>query len=448
MVSPKAIAFSSVVLLGTCVLASGWLSLRSKYISASTAEVRALVRPELLVVEPRDAAAEARYARFVAILKQMTWPPARPSATLTSPAERKATVAEWNVNARALSELEAILREGPLARHWSPAMGPVHRADGSRAFFSRLVRTSEAFAAGGNFTEATDLCLLGFRILGRFEERPALLAHYLLDYGVEQQLLVHVIQISKKSRVDAVTLRRLLTATPHAQVIDPGLQMAARKEFQVMVLPWLNDPRSYFQKNDHMFVERVDGEANAALPPGTYDALATARRADELYGSFLKNAVLPATKQDRAPSLRLETEVATFPYFNGYGQGSDNSFQGVWTRFMMNRHRNSLGALLLYGYGTIHYMGSSFNRRSIREIVRTALALRLFERENGKRAAGLQPLVDAGYLKRLPHDFNSGMTLRYDPTSRKLWSIGSDMKDDGGTFRASLQSNPDLGVQL
>ncbi len=65
-----------------------------------------------------------------------------------------------------------------------------------------------------------------------------------------------------------------------------------------------------------------------------------------------------------------------------------------------------------------------------------ALALRAYKLEHGAYPEKLDALVP-NYLQEIPTDpFGSGEPLRYkkQATNYKLWSIGSDKKDDGGIF--------------
>ncbi len=70
-------------------------------------------------------------------------------------------------------------------------------------------------------------------------------------------------------------------------------------------------------------------------------------------------------------------------------------------------------------------------------LLRTALALRVFQARTGKRAANLSVLVAAGLLPAVPDDpfASPGTSLRYEPIAdgaTLLYSVGPDGIDDGG----------------
>lgn len=71
--------------------------------------------------------------------------------------------------------------------------------------------------------------------------------------------------------------------------------------------------------------------------------------------------------------------------------------------------------------------------RTKASMLETALALRAYKLEKGNYPASLDELVPA-YLPLVPQDVFANKPLQYkrDGASYKLWSIGPDMKDDGG----------------
>jgi len=69
-------------------------------------------------------------------------------------------------------------------------------------------------------------------------------------------------------------------------------------------------------------------------------------------------------------------------------------------------------------------------------LTRTSLLLRAWMLEHdGKPPDSLDALVP-DYLPELPVDPYDGKPLRYD--KEKVWSVGEDLKDDGGKFRGDM----------
>jgi hypothetical protein len=62
---------------------------------------------------------------------------------------------------------------------------------------------------------------------------------------------------------------------------------------------------------------------------------------------------------------------------------------------------------------------------------RALLALKAYKMEKGRLPERLDPLAPE-YLDALPLDDFDGMPLRYSPAKRLVYSVGKDLKDDGG----------------
>jgi hypothetical protein len=78
----------------------------------------------------------------------------------------------------------------------------------------------------------------------------------------------------------------------------------------------------------------------------------------------------------------------------------------------------------------------------------TALALRLYRKENGRYPENLQQLVPK-YLPSMPIDPYDGKPLRYRKLQKgfKVWSVGGNRKDDGGVKVRDWQRKGDLVLE-
>lgn len=75
----------------------------------------------------------------------------------------------------------------------------------------------------------------------------------------------------------------------------------------------------------------------------------------------------------------------------------------------------------------------AFEQISINKVLRTALACRLYEKDHGSLPKSLNDLVPK-YLSKVPMDNFSGKSLRYDFETKKIYSVGRDGVDDGGSM--------------
>ena len=84
--------------------------------------------------------------------------------------------------------------------------------------------------------------------------------------------------------------------------------------------------------------------------------------------------------------------------------------------------------------------------KSGREALLTVLAVMRYEKEKGGYPAGLDELVESGYLKKLPMDPYSDGPLVYRKTESGflLYSVGVNLKDDDGEMGLSSRGTPKM----
>jgi hypothetical protein len=85
---------------------------------------------------------------------------------------------------------------------------------------------------------------------------------------------------------------------------------------------------------------------------------------------------------------------------------------------------------------------------ALQRVTMTALALRLYRKENGRYPENLQQLVPK-YLPSVPIDPYDGKPLRYRKLAKgfKVWSVGGNRKDDGGVKVRDWQRKGDLVLE-
>jgi len=83
-----------------------------------------------------------------------------------------------------------------------------------------------------------------------------------------------------------------------------------------------------------------------------------------------------------------------------------------------------------------------------REALLTVLAIKQYEKEKGQYPAGLDELVEAGYLKELPMDPYGEGPLTYKRTDGGflLYSFGTNLTDEGGKLGLGSQGTPRMWV--
>ncbi len=79
--------------------------------------------------------------------------------------------------------------------------------------------------------------------------------------------------------------------------------------------------------------------------------------------------------------------------------------------------------------------------------VKTVLAIYAYKNDNRNFPQKLQDLVPQ-YLKKIPIDYFSGNALIYLPEKKAIYSVGQNLKDDGGDIRATWATSTDYGYYL
>ena len=79
------------------------------------------------------------------------------------------------------------------------------------------------------------------------------------------------------------------------------------------------------------------------------------------------------------------------------------------------------------------------------QATRTILALRAYQLAHGRLPADLNALVPE-FLDSVPVDDFDGQPLRYSPELKIVYSVGENLKDDGGDDSRGGRSNSQLDL--
>ena len=71
--------------------------------------------------------------------------------------------------------------------------------------------------------------------------------------------------------------------------------------------------------------------------------------------------------------------------------------------------------------------------RAVIHATRAVLGLKMYERKEGRLSESLDDLVRAKILPGIPQDPFSGKDLLYSRERARVWSVGPNEADDGGT---------------
>jgi hypothetical protein len=102
-----------------------------------------------------------------------------------------------------------------------------------------------------------------------------------------------------------------------------------------------------------------------------------------------------------------------------------------------------LAKVLFFTWSRVMHKAADFH--ALQRLGQVAVALRLYRHEHGRYPETLEELVPK-YLPSLPVDPFDGKPLRYKRLAKgfKVWSVGWDMKDDGGVWGTPKHEKGDI----
>ena len=154
-------------------------------------------------------------------------------------------------------------------------------------------------------------------------------------------------------------------------------------------------------------------------------------------------ALKPALKEDVVRMLRYMTAYAEAAGQTNWPAAKEKMPQFTPPRGLLKRLTHMFSNMLLSPLSRA--MEMDFQVRAMRRMAAVALAIRLYEIDNGNRPAKLADLVPK-YLPAVPDDpfDNPGQLLRYLPNAQRpiLYSINSNGIDQGGQYAEDPEDSP------
>jgi len=130
--------------------------------------------------------------------------------------------------------------------------------------------------------------------------------------------------------------------------------------------------------------------------------------------------------------------------------GFEREWEKLKFRFLMDNCSNSLGRwIIATGPGfSKQVMTNSCHWQAERQATRVLLASRLYRYDHhGELPQKLEDVVPK-YLTGIPIDPYNGMPMLYSAEKQKVWSVGQDLVDDGGSIETKSFMPKDVGISL
>jgi len=247
---------------------------------------------------------------------------------------------------------------------------------------------------------------------------------------------------------DCSDLLRTFKAPP---LIDTLLAQCIRTEFQQVILPMLPDPFKDFtdlRQSQDDISQQADPTSLAFKT--TYDAVATSTILGRIYEIEMANALRPLSQfNDAAERIERKAGVGlpSRPPLEELSQ-ANRQWEFLKYRIATYNTKNFYGRLMIsLTHDDRNLVDRSDYCRAMRNAVRILLATRIYRSSHGgslpKDEHELVP-----YLGVWPTDPFDGRPFRYSHFHKVAYSIGRNLKDDGGILTNAGFESPDIGVQL
>lgn len=425
-------------------------ALRPKWVTATREEVDRVIDPILLKKEPPDPAAEKRYVRFAALVKNLKYTsvPYVPGHKAT-PQEVTDTAHKFRTNnVEFVKGIRQVLSEGAFRR-------PVRNlasfeypwgAEKGLAKGLQLV-ISDKTAPAETRIEAIQL---GELLTWREFEGSRSIIDYLVAVAIASIIETPTRKFLADESIPLATAKKLLASLPNIDE-DTDLAKVIVGDFQTGIYPYLPDPEKYGKElaNEVSFAPISEDKEDSDLP-GCYNALWAAKEFSDLAMEELKNAERPLRDITSPVADRLEKNSAALPEDKSEGK---EGFERWWAkksyRIRMNLIPNSFAYYIAPFSGIRTVVRTRDEVRTQHRLLRLQIACAVYAGEKGAFPKKLSDLVTARLVDSVPQDpFGTG-PMHYDPARKIIWSNGYNFSDDHGSELKGTMSRPaDFVVHL
>lgn len=405
---------------------------------ATKAEVEAVIPKELLQHRPVDPAARKRYADLVALAKRFDPAPSGPVRPI--PVWSPGMVLEFDdalSQGRIQIANDSMMTEGMFLTH---------------NVVKALLQTAETSRAIGDTESATRSLILAAKFTTKVTNDAGIGISYSNVLGVDSLTSTAIRKAAHNSKTSTETCKKLLEVLPTAPVTDDVLAADEANSFQSLTLPYLPNPFGDLKE------EPFDDDKPPSpdeLPRFThwkapYDAMETARQYAKVTSIRIANTKRLLIDYDDSADQLVKQIADSIPPDPDYSThwGPVKTWCRYKYRFVSNNSPNLFGRFLLSMNGNRRpRMLSSLRWRTMRNATRVLLASRLYRSTHG----GALPPNAASFITYLgtwPTDLYDGEPMRYDANKQVVYSVGPNLKDDGGDIHGKPLETKDVGVSL
>jgi hypothetical protein len=403
--SPKAKILCIVGALAAIVVFAGYQAMQPKLRLATREEVMRQIDPKLLELLPHDVAAEGRYREAQIALKAKDW-----------------------------GKIDEIRKAGPIlappiepGRPFDPADN-FPNFDGARVRLKQIsasaISESSSDPAGAVATLAD-----GYRFARWLEGGDQNLIEYLVHLAMIGILNATVLVLVESGHLNETQLNSLFAIVGDASPSSAYFGCCLVGEFQGSVLPVLPGLNAFKGSRPEY---------------GTYDAIETAKWANDLFlhGLKLTDKPYPAGEDPIEKSLDLARAELPEEPSDTMPSGIGRSWFMFVFRFQANNFHNYWGTQLV-GASPHEWQDFFASELTSIQLLQAAIRIKAFKMRQGRLPK------DWSELGFAPNDYFADSPLKYSASKKVLYSVGSNLTDDGGDVRLRLTlASPDYGFAI
>lgn len=395
--------------------AGGFTMLTPKIGHATRAEIDAVLPASLKVEDRPNPEGLRRYEEVAKVASSLQYKDV--DAGLDSPrkaGDPAAAARALTAGRQPIAEVDRILALGDLWYPQRKADTLFRDAPNLKSFSKLLTLATQEAVKRGDRAGAAHYAALNLRYGRALREAGGVFIDVLVAIATEAIAVRSAYEAEMKGALDEKGRALILAELPPETGTLPQMGAAVRRDFQVMFLPLLLNP--------DQVIRTAAASSNAdsrQSMPGTFDPIATAKIAGEIYDAAIKDADLPLDKQSGTASRLSAEAAAELPHKDGRPE--------FLYRIQMNMGQNTIGRTLLSASIFDQLALTTRRRAADRNILRAVL------------------LLHEGQNPVLVDPFGKG-PLKIDRQRRIVWSVGEDGKDDNGDIpTGALTRAPDQG---
>lgn len=323
-------------------------------------------------------------------------------------------------------------QSGPLM--WGPAAEqPDYRS--YRSLFGLLLLNAGAQQQAARFDQATESMMLSIQFADRLrhDQNGTLLAYLFGQNMLQASLrwLERAIQQDLLTDAQLVRLQTMLDDLP--EYADDGFRKALYGEYMTS-----RDLIDHVRESLQQEQTHQNRSGDAQRDRGVWMSLGSqlSEMQSLLLATGLYNYLLQPerTLQQRADQIHRLVGESTLPCKS---QHFDNEHDEPSAWDFIKPGRLLKGLLWTHDQTYRRYFETRCLAQTRIESVRALIALERYRRATGELPLTLRELVPR-YLKHMPRDWFDGSPLRFDHTNARVYSVGIDYEDAGGSDGAIL----------